>query len=79
MIAVNQDPLGIQARRMKRTNYDNQLMDIYGGQLSGNRYIVIFLNRGWYNAGAKVSLRKELQLVYTSYTQRDPLRHETLE
>jgi hypothetical protein len=78
MIAVNQDPLGIQARRMKRTNYDNQLMEIYGGILYGNRYIVIFFNRGWYNSGTQVSLKKELQLVYTSYTQRDPLRHETL-
>ena len=51
MIAVNQDPLGIQARRVKRTTYDNQIMDIYGGWLSDNRYIVIFFNRGWYNAG----------------------------
>lgn len=58
MIAVNQDPLGIQARRVKRTTFDNQIMDIYGGWLSGNRYIVIFLNRGSYNAGMEISLKK---------------------
>ena len=51
MIAVNQDSLGIQARRVKRTTSDNQIIDIYGGWLSDNRYIVIFFNRGWYNAG----------------------------
>ncbi len=75
MIDVNQDPLGIQARRMKRTNYDNQLMDFYGGILSRNRYVIIFLNRGSYDAGAQISLKKELQLIYRSYKQRDPLRH----
>lgn len=75
MIGVNQDPLGIQARRMKRTSYDNQLMDVYGGVLSRSRYIIIFLNRGSYVAGAQISLKKELQLIYTSYKLRDPLRH----
>lgn len=74
MIAVNQDSLGIQARRVKRTNFDNQLIDVFGGWLSDNRYIVIFFNRGWYTAGTEVSLKKELQLMYSSYTQRDPLR-----
>lgn len=58
MIAVNQDRLGIQARRIRQTNCDNQILDVYGGWLSGNRYIVIFLNRGWYNVGTEISLKK---------------------
>ena len=58
MIAVNQDKLGIQARRVKRINFSDQIIDVYGGPLSNNKYIVIFFNRGWFNAGSQISLKK---------------------
>ena len=52
MIAVNQDKLGIQARRIKRTISGNQIVDIYGGPLVDNRYVVIFFNRGEFKTGS---------------------------
>lgn len=42
VIAVNQDPLGIQGRKV----YSNDNLEVWSGPLSNNRKVVVLLNRG---------------------------------
>lgn len=46
MIAINQDPLGRQADLLKREEHALGYKEIWGGELSRNRYVLIFFNRG---------------------------------
>ncbi len=46
MIAVNQDPMGVQGKKLK-TSGDTE---VWGGPLSNESYAVILLNRGDINA-----------------------------
>ena len=51
---------------------------MWGGPLSGNRYAVIFFNRGQSEVNITLSIKNELKLDYVSYTSRDPVRHEDI-
>lgn len=44
MIAINQDSLGVQADRLKREIVAGGHKEIWGGRLSGNRFVLIFFN-----------------------------------
>jgi hypothetical protein len=46
LIAINQDPLGIQAERIRRDVKIDGTVEIWGGKLSENRYVLAFFNRG---------------------------------
>jgi hypothetical protein len=46
--------------------------------LSGNRYAVIFFNKGANEVKIDVSLKNDLKLDFDSYTQRDPIRHKDI-
>lgn len=78
MIGINQDPLGIQGKRIKSDLGTIYKKEVWGGPLSNNRYVVIFFNRGEVEVSIDVSLKEDLQLVYDSYTQRDPIRHKDI-
>ncbi|KAL8233630.1 hypothetical protein R6Q59_019730 [Mikania micrantha] len=54
VIAVNQDPLGIQGRKVKVTGTDGCLQ-VWAGPLSGNRYAVVLWNRCSEGGTIKVS------------------------
>ncbi|GAB2223302.1 hypothetical protein Droror1_Dr00017442 [Drosera rotundifolia] len=45
VIAVNQDPLGIQAKKVR--NYGQR--DLWAGPLSQNRFVILFVNRKTYD------------------------------
>jgi alpha-galactosidase len=46
LIAINQDPLGIQARRIKYESSSTFEREVWGGPLANNKYVIIFFNRG---------------------------------
>lgn len=46
LIAINQDPLGIQGKRMKLEVTAKYEKEVWGGPLSNNRYALIFFNKG---------------------------------
>lgn len=46
VIAVNQDELGVQAKRFKKKIGSEGTTEVWGGPLSGYRYVIVFLNLG---------------------------------
>ena len=45
LIAINQDPLGVQADLIERRIHEVGFEEIWGGDLSNNRYVIICFNR----------------------------------
>ncbi|KAM0875789.1 hypothetical protein ACQ4PT_036565 [Festuca glaucescens] len=76
VIAINQDRLGIQGRRVRK--YDDEI-EVWAGRLSGHRKAVLLLNRGatsrrsitatWADVGLRRGVAAEA---------RDVWKHETL-
>ena len=79
LIAINQDPLGVQGKRIKSEAGTNGPKQIWAGPLSNNQYVVIFFNQGDIETPISVSLKNDLKLDYDSYTQRDPVRRKDIE
>lgn len=46
LIAVNQDPLGKQGYRIKRETKGSGIVEVWGGELADNKFVVGFFNRG---------------------------------
>ena len=53
VIAINQDELGVQGRKLK-TSLDGAA-EVWGGPLSGGNFVVLLLNRG--NSSARITAR----------------------
>ncbi|KAF8021787.1 hypothetical protein BT93_G2044 [Corymbia citriodora subsp. variegata] len=71
VIAVNQDELGIQGKKVNQTGD----LEVWSGPLSGNRVAVVLINRGlstatvtaeWSNIGLKSSVSSMLHSTVTS-------------
>lgn len=58
VIAVNQDPLGVQADLLEREIHDGGFKEIWGGELSNNRYTLVFFNRDEFASTFKTSLSR---------------------
>lgn len=67
VIAINQDPLGKQARLIRR--YTEEEWDIWTGNLSGSRMVVALAN--WKNSSLFVSINLSSVLGISSATVRD--------
>jgi alpha-galactosidase len=57
VIAINQDSLGIQASRIRRDVKTEGTFEVWGGDLSNNRYVVVFFNRGELDSLIEVDIR----------------------
>jgi len=58
--------------------YPKGLLIVWGGKLSGNRYLLVFLNEMASESKMSISLKKDLGINITSYWIRDPLNQMTL-
>jgi len=45
IIAINQDPLGVQGKRVSRISVDNEYLEVWSGPLSNGSIAVILFNR----------------------------------
>ncbi len=66
MIAINQDPLGVQCRRIK-----TGLVDVLVKPLEGSKAAVCVLNKGNKQSGARVDLKALTNLVYLNLPKKD--------
>lgn len=76
MIAVNQDGLGRQADLIFReiSNDGDYFKDIWGGLLSGNRFVLVFLNHG--EKWCDISINLNMFFLSKNVVQiRDILKH----
>lgn len=75
LIAINQDPLGIQASRIRRDVKTDGTFEVWGGELSNNRYVIVFFNRGEVDSDISVNLRTEIKKEFDNYSVRDVIKH----
>ncbi|KAK9070461.1 hypothetical protein SSX86_010863 [Deinandra increscens subsp. villosa] len=75
VIAVNQDPLGIQGRKVNVTGTDNCLQ-VWAGVLSGNRFAVVLWNRCSESETINVSWDSLGLEPATTVSVRDIWKHE---
>ena len=75
VIAVNQDPMGIQGKKRRTSGSTTDVTEVWGGPLSGNSYTVILLNRG--DLEAEVTMKwSDLELESGKmYNVRDLWKH----
>ncbi len=66
MIAINQDSLGVQCRRIKAG-----IVDVLVKPLEGNRIAVCVLNKGKSENGIKLNLKKLSDLAFVSLPKKD--------
>jgi hypothetical protein len=52
--------------------------EVWGGKLSGNRFVLVFLNGMTTETKMQVSLKEDAGVVASSYWIRDPLNQVTL-
>ena len=55
LIAVNQDPLGIEGTRVSQLSGTGGNLEVWGGPLSGNSYVAVLFNRGTASANITVN------------------------
>ncbi len=75
VIAVNQDPLGVQGKKVKI----NEDTEVWGGRLDGGSYVVILLNRGDKEAVIKMEWSDLGLKNGTMYHVRDLWMHTDLD
>lgn len=73
VIAINQDPLGLQAKKVK----DLGDLEIYAKPLSDGSWAVSLLNRNGTTAIMELDWRKDLGLDWRKVTIRDLWKHES--
>lgn len=73
VIAVNQDPLGLQAKKVK----DSGDLEIYAKPLSDGSWAVALLNRNGTTAIMELDWKKDLGLDWENVTIRDLWKHES--
>ncbi|KAI0519325.1 hypothetical protein KFK09_006768 [Dendrobium nobile] len=77
VIAVNQDPLGVQGRKVSVAG-NNNCTQVWAGPLSGERTVVVLWNRC--SDAAKITAKWEILGLETStsFSVRDLWKHETV-
>ncbi|KAL5982975.1 hypothetical protein ACLOJK_017055 [Asimina triloba] len=75
VIAINQDPLGVQAKKVKALGD----IEVWAGPISRYRNVVVLLNRGPVNATITATWQDVGLPVDTVVQVRDLWKHETLE
>ncbi len=75
IIALNQDPLGAPAEKVRD---DNGVLQVYAKPLANGSVAVALLNRGSATADMTVSPRRDLGDPWTRYRVRDLWRHADL-
>ena len=73
VIAINQDPLGLQAKKVK----DAGDLEIYAKPLSDGSWAVALLNRNGTTAIMELDWKKDLGLEWDKVTIRDLWKHES--
>ncbi len=74
VIALNQDPLGQQATRVR----DDGLIQVFAKPLADGSWAVALLNRGSATADVTISPRKDMQLEWDRYAVRDLWKHKNM-
>lgn len=75
LIAINQDPLGIQGHRVKIVD---DVLDVWAGPISGGTIAVVLLNRGNVTSDITVNWADIGLPVNAKSTVRDLWQHKTL-
>ncbi|KAL2631470.1 hypothetical protein R1flu_016156 [Riccia fluitans] len=79
VIGVNQDPLGVQGRRVKKGSWLRSKLQVWSGPLSGGRTVVLLWNRGLFAANIKATWEDLGLSSGTPVIVRDLWKHETWE
>lgn len=74
VIALNQDALGLQAKKVK----DEGDLEIYAKELSDGSWALALLNRGGTTAEMSLNLQQDLGLKWDSVTIRDLWKHKNV-
>lgn len=79
LLAIGQDELGEQAQLLKHVEFWSGWQEVWGGRLTKNRYLLVFINGVTTSTSMCVSLKTDAHLVLSSsYWIRDPVRGRTL-
>ncbi|KAI9169631.1 hypothetical protein LWI28_015302 [Acer negundo] len=73
VIAINQDPLGVQAKKVRED------VEVWGGPLSGYRFVMLLLNRNIWPANVTAHLEDVGIPPKTVVQARDLWEHKTME
>ena len=79
LLAISQDQLRRQARLLRHDDFQQGWQEVWAGSLSGNRWVIVFINGLPGTASMSVSLGKDVGVTFSgSYWVRDPVLGATI-